>query len=313
MLDLPLPGAGATRERFESLWRLGAVDLSLARLAEAHADAVAILAEAGHPSPASRAMGVWATGGDANRIEATKAGAGWSLAGRKAFCSGASTLDAALVTADHAGRHLLFLVDLKAPGIEVDLGGWRTPVMAATATATVVFHDVPVDDGDLVGGDDFYLARPGFWHGAIGVAAVWAGAADAIGETLTRPTGRASDPHEVAHAGAVHAARWAMRHVIAAAADEIDADGSQGGPDRREPDERQRAIRALSTRHLVERWCHEIIDRVGRALGPRPLAMDADHARRVAELQLYVRQDHAERDLEALGRFVRSPAGNEGR
>ena len=99
-----------------------------------------------------------------------------------------------------------------------------------------------------------------------------------------------------------------MRHVIAAAADEIDAEPSQPGADPRASDERQRAIRALSTRHLVERWCHEIVDRVGRALGPRPLALDADHARRVAELQLYVRQDHAERDLEVLGNLARAPA-----
>jgi len=39
-------------------------------------------------------------------------------------------------------------------------------------------------------------------------------------------------------------------------------------------------------------------------MGPEPLVRDPAHARRVAELQLYVRQTHADRDLEALGRLV---------
>ena len=45
----------------------------------------------------------------------------------------------------------------------------------------------------------------------------------------------------------------------------------------------------------------EAIDRFGRALGPRPLIRDADVIRRITEVQLYVRQCHAERDLAALG------------
>jgi hypothetical protein len=43
---------------------------------------------------------------------------------------------------------------------------------------------------------------------------------------------------------------------------------------------------------------------VGRALGAAPLGHDADHARNVADLTVYIRQHHAERDFEALGRAV---------
>jgi hypothetical protein len=70
-------------------------------------------------------------------------------------------------------------------------------------------------------------------------------------------------------------------------------------------------LRALSVRHLVERWCHDIVDHADRGLGPRPLVRDPSHARRVAELGLYVRQDHAERDLEALGRWAAEAAARE--
>ena len=64
----PMPGGGRTRERFEGLAEIAAEDLSLARLVEGHADAVAISAEAGRmdtrraPWPCGRRMGrgcVW--------------------------------------------------------------------------------------------------------------------------------------------------------------------------------------------------------------------------------------------------------------
>jgi hypothetical protein len=48
----------------------------------------------------------------------------------------------------------------------------------------------------------------------------------------------------------------------------------------------------------------ETIVRTGRALGPGPLVLDAEHARRVADLAIYIRQSHAERDLAALGRLA---------
>ena len=58
---------------------------------------------------------------------------------------------------------------------------------------------------------------------------------------------------------------------------------------------------AKRVRATVARACEEIVSRAGHALGPAPLALDAAHAKRVADLQLYVRQHHAERDQESLG------------
>jgi hypothetical protein len=56
----------------------------------------------------------------------------------------------------------------------------------------------------------------------------------------------------------------------------------------------------------VEQGCTDVLRRLARAYGPRPLAMDEDVARRYQELDLYVRQSHAERDLEILGRLSTS-------
>ena len=64
-------------------------------------------------------------------------------------------------------------------------------------------------------------------------------------------------------------------------------------------------IRALQLRHLIEQMGAEILQRFSRAYGPYPLSMDEKTARRYQEAALYMRQSHAERDLEGLGRLIR--------
>jgi len=59
----------------------------------------------------------------------------------------------------------------------------------------------------------------------------------------------------------------------------------------------------------VEAAATVTMDRVGRALGAGPLCADAVHAARVADLTVYLRQSHAERDLAALGTAVAGGAG----
>ena len=55
--ELPLPGTGRTGERWQALAATATEDLALAKLAESHFDALAILAELGaadlHPSQGS--------------------------------------------------------------------------------------------------------------------------------------------------------------------------------------------------------------------------------------------------------------------
>ena len=46
------------------------------------------------------------------------------------------------------------------------------------------------------------------------------------------------------------------------------------------------------------------MERAGRALGAGPLCHDAGHSRRVADLTVYLRQHHAERNLAELGAAV---------
>jgi hypothetical protein len=72
---------------------------------------------------------------------------------------------------------------------------------------------------------------------------------------------------------------------------------------------------AYNTRHVADLTAGAVIDHATRALGPAPLAQDPGISQRMADLALYVRQAHAERDLAALGSLVMArvdPVAGEG-
>jgi hypothetical protein len=292
-LDLPLPGSGRTRERWAALADLAEQDLSLARLAEGHADAVAILAELDGPvpPPGSR-WGVWAAHPPGPVLDAARDGAGWRLRGTKRYCSGARWCTNALVTADAPDGRRLFAVAVA--GLVPVPGTWPATGMAGSDTLDVSFPGAPAEP---VGPPGAYVERSGFTHGGVGVAACWYGGARAVGRALlTAAAGRDVGPHALAHLGAVDIALHTVRSALGRAADEVDADPADlKGAGR---------VRALRVRALAEAAGTEVMGRVGRALGAGPLCLDEAHSRRVADLTVYLRQHHAERSLAELGAVV---------
>ena len=62
--------------------------------------------------------------------------------------------------------------------------------------------------------------------------------------------------------------------------------------------------RAYVVRHRVERSTSRAVDAFNRAFGPRPVVADGRLAQRVADVILYVRQQHGDRDLAELGALV---------
>jgi alkylation response protein AidB-like acyl-CoA dehydrogenase len=292
-LVCPLPGIGRTRERFAVLSAVAEEDLSAARLFEGHVDAVAILAELGGLAvrPGER-WGVWAAEPPGTGLLAMRDGDGWHLSGRKAYCSGAHTLTHALVTATASDGRRLFAVRLGS-GCRPVQDSWQAIGMAGSDSPDVRFDNVPAEPvGDVAA----YLTRPGFQHGGIGVAACWYGGARAVARVLLEDTGRGPDPLTDAHRGAVDVALHAARAALAEAADGIDADPADT--------EATARLRSLRTRAVVEAACADVLTHVGRATGAGPLCHDPRHARTVADLEVYVRQHHAERNLAELGRLV---------
>lgn len=302
-----------TLTRWEILANLGAVDLTVARVVEPHLDAGWILDEArrsgqledsdvGPLVEARGSTGLWQVyaAEGTTRLQAQQTPDGWRLTGEKPWCSLADRATHALITAwvsDVSRR--LFAVDLRQDGVRAGGAGgvagqastWAARGLTDVRSTGLTFSAASAVP---VGADGWYLTRPGFAWGGAGVAAVWYGATHALALRLRAAAGvREPDQIALLHLGAVDTALTRARAVLVdAAAVADDPDGSSA----------ESVVVASRVRQVVADSAEEVLARVGHALGPAPLTGDETHARRVADLTVYLRQHHAERDLVAQGR-----------
>ncbi|UII74159.1 acyl-CoA/acyl-ACP dehydrogenase [Pseudomonas sp. HN11] len=292
--QLPLPGGGQTLERFSRLAQVAGHDLRLCKLFEGHTDALAIIAELNSPLPPLGSIwGMWAAEPPTARVRVRQEGRRLRVQGRKAWCSGAAVVSHGLLTAwDDEGRQQLVAVHMDQPGIIVTNEGWNAAGMAATGSVEVVFDGAW---GLPVGGPGDYLARPGFWQGGIGIAACWYGGAQRLAEVLREQCSKRAEPHALAHLGAVDSALNSAACVLRASAEQVD----------REPKANVRML-AQQTRACIEETVEQVMRHVGRAVGAGPYCKDPHFAQLMADLPVYVRQSHAERDLAGLGELVAS-------
>jgi hypothetical protein len=286
---LPQPGGGDTAARWAVLAAVSRENLTVGRVLEAHSDALAILGEAGEPAPEGT-WGVFAAEAAPHRLEARERGGRIALYGVKPWCSLAAQLDAALVTAHVGADRQLFRVPLQHWSVTFEpADGWVARGLRTVTSAAIHLDGTPAVP---VGPPGWYLVRPGFAWGGMGVAACWHGGATGLQAALVARSAGRSGELSALHVGLVDAALYASESVLARAAAEIDngkAEGSAGA----ELDLRVRAVVADAAERTLRQ--------VGHALGPAPLAFDEEHARRVADLELYLRQHPAERDLARLG------------
>ncbi|WP_260986094.1 acyl-CoA dehydrogenase family protein [Bordetella genomosp. 13] len=292
---LPHPGSGDTQARWRILAAVGAHDLVLSKLLESHADALAILHELEGDASVGpgQTWAVWCAEPPDRRLDIRPAGAGKvHLHGTKAWCSAAQWVSHAVVSGwNDEGEPCLAAVDMAQPGVRVTSQGWHAVGMAGTASVDVVFDGaraVPV------GAPHAYVQRPGFMHGAAGVAACWHGGASGIaarvhGLAQRRP----DDVYTQTHLGALDVALAQAASLMREAAAQIDAT----------PDDA--CMRAVQRARLaVEAAVQVVLERAPRAFGAGPLCKDACLARLFADLPVYIRQSHAERDLAAHGKAI---------
>ena len=289
----PVPGQGSTGDLWELLATVASHDLLAVRVLEPHLDAAAILHQAGHHWPQGSTWGVFAAESPGPRLTATAQPDGsWLLSGPKSWCSLAGELDRALVSAQVGDTRRLFAVDLAHPGVGVEPGEWHSAGLAELRTATVCFTEVPAKP---VGQAGWYLQRPGFAVGAVGVAACWFGGAVGLYRTLHRHTTR-RDPDQLALAWLGEADR--LVHSAAVLLDDAARLADAGALS---------WTTALRVRGQVAELCQRLLALVGEATGPGPLVADRAHALRVADLHVYLRQHHGARDDAALGRELLEP------
>jgi len=300
---LPLPGSGSTLLRWKALATVAAHDLSLAKLYEGHTDALAIFAELGvaaHSEHVPASWGVWAAEAPQGRAmienDAGLRDGVVRLNGAKCWCSGAASGTHALLTAWHANepRPQLVSVNLRQPGVRVSDAAWQAVGMAGSASLDVAFDGVRAR---LVGGPGAYLSRPGFWQGGAGIAACWYGGtlsiADALRTAVTQASPSARSHFRLAALGRVDVALQTTAALLRQCAAWIDANPTTDA-----------GAAALRARVGAEESATLVLAEVGRALGAAPFCRDARFARAAADLPVFIRQSHAERDLAALGERV---------
>lgn len=243
-------------------------------------------------APVPPAYAVWAAEAPDARVEAARAADGRVvLTGRKAWCSGASDVQRALLTvwmSDGSGPWLAD-VDLRQRGVQRDDSAWAAVGMAATGTASVSFDQVPAR---LLGREGAYLHRPGFWQGGAGIAACWHGALEALAEALRLATSLRQGEawHLQLAMGQVDALLSANAALLRECGAWID----------RHPTAEARAW-TLRVRTATDETAQQVIRAVTQALGPGPFCRHAHLARLMADLPVFLRQSHGDRDLAALG------------
>lgn len=298
-----MPGTGQTLQRWRALALVAQHDLSLAKLYEGHTDALAIMAELGAPPQDSSegSWGVWAAESPQGRVILDPCGAARvMLDGIKCWCSGAQNASNALLTAWHRdGRGpQLVQVPLRQSGVKVITDNWHAVGMPQSASVDVQFKGA---EGAVVGDIGDYLARPGFWQGGAGVAACWLGGARGLALSLRRATNAAnrstSATFRLCALGKVDLALEAAAAVMRDGARWIDAHPADDA-----------GVVALRLRLVAEDAARRVLDEVGRTLGAAPFCRDARFARAAADLPVFIRQSHAERDCANLGERLLSLA-----
>jgi len=265
--------------------------VSVARLAEAHVDALAILAEAGEQAVPGSLYGVWASSGPADTIEFDPDSR--KVRGNKPFSSGLGLVDRALITATSESKQER-LLDVDVSDLDVP-PPWTTTALEDTATGDAVLSARPATE---IGEPGFYLSRPGFWFGAIGPAACWAGAASGLVDIATETLGKGELRR--AAQGRLLAEQHGLETLLRGAGADIDRSVGERDGARSGSSTASERARAYAVRHLVERRCASIIDEFAQTFGPRPFVSAPAVAQRIADTQLYCRQHHGARDLAHL-------------
>jgi len=270
---------------WEMLASVAARDVAAARVLEPHLDALAILDEARDDGfrenlDATGTWGVFAAEAPGTRPAARQDAGTWTLHGTKPWCSLAADLDRALVTAwIDEERRQLFAIDLRDPSVTARTGPWHARGLDRVVSAPI---DVDGAVATPVGDAGWYLPRPGFARGGAGVAACWWGGALPLRAALCEAA-RSDRADQLArvHLGRADVALWAARAALVEAATAFDA-GVSASED----------LHTARSRAVVADAVETVLAEAAHALGPSPL---------VADLQVYIRQHHADRDLARTG------------
>lgn len=271
----------------EELLALGRTDVPLARLSEGHVDALRILDQAGAAPEPGALYGVWASRSARTGLTAADHGDTLEISGTLRFASGAGLVDRALVPVwFDEDRHVL--VDLDASGLPVDASVWRTAAMTPSRTYEIRVEALVVPASSRRGPEGFYLDRPGFQAGGLGVAACWVGGAARVLDVLLDLHPRPSPAQQV-RLGAIRTDLVAAAATVRAGARLLEDPSVDTTPV------------ALEGRTVAAEAVHRVLANARLLTGPAGLALDDAVAHVVPDLELYTLQHNLDAASSALG------------
>lgn len=289
-----------------------ALDLGAVRMAEPHLDALTILAQAraaGEPSfepPAGSTWGVFAAERSDLRLEARPTGpaagtfagpAPFDLTGVKPWCSLGGQLSHAVVTAHTEAGRQAFAVELGTERVRAVEDPWPSRGLAEIPSGSLGFSGAPAFP---VGGPGWYLERPGFACGGIGVAACWLGGAVGLARTAARAAERRREAPDFPVTASLLAR---LDGELETARLSLEAAAAVAEGHRENPLPSEWAL-ALRTRNAVFRAAREAQSLSREIAGPAALAGDVRFAKADADLTVYLAQHHGQRDEASLGALI---------
>ncbi len=317
-LGVPLPieqdtrsdSARASADRLANvLMHIGAGNLAVGRIVEAHINARHLIARYGSPGQTARDVqrghlfALWVTDPPDRGLRMTRTGDSLRLDGGKMFCSAAGFATRALVTAlDDGGRSRMLVLALgggeRVRPLEAPLQGMR-----AAVTGAVDFTGCTADLDACLGQPGDYLREPDFSAGAWRGSAVAAGGLQSLVELMQdqlRAAGRLNNPHHLQRLGTALIARETSRlwlRATARIAEDPSADAAGA------------VAHVGLARIAVETACLDTMRLVQRSLGLSAFRRGNPVERICRDLGTYLRQPAPDDVLtEAAAYFARHPS-----
>ena len=294
------------------LMQLGAGNLAVGRVVEAHINARHLIARYGSPRQIARAaddsqaghlFALWVTDPPRNGLRMTRTRSGIRLDGGKVFCSAAGHATRVLVTAtDDAGDSYMLVLALgtgeSVRTLEAPLQGMR-----AAVTGAVDFTGCIADADACLGQPGDYLREPDFSAGAWRGSAVAAGGLQSLVEQMKdqlQAANRIDNAHQLQRLGAVMIACETSRLWVRQTAPIAE-------------DQSVNPAKAVAytglARIAVETACLDAMQLVQRSLGLSAFRRGNPVERICRDLGTYLRQPAPDDVLTgAAGHFSRHPA-----
>jgi alkylation response protein AidB-like acyl-CoA dehydrogenase len=292
----------------EALRLIGRGNLSLGRLYEAHVNVLHLVSRYGSAAQrrhvASDAAqghlhGLWVTDAPDASL---RLNTDFTLHGAKFPCSGAGYATRALVTAEMPSGETCMLLVALTPDERVDLSGWNTHGMRATASGRMVFNGMQLRPAAQLGQPGDYLRQPNFSAGAWRTSAVTLGGLEALVTEMRHhlvSRGRDGDPHQRARVGRALIAQETARLWVRRAAHVAEAG----------VDEASDIVNTVNLgRIAVEAACLDAIQIAQRSLGLAAFSRGTLVELLFRDLGMYLRQPAPDETLtEAAAHFMRRP------